>query len=124
MAKKIICIILLLFLTNQTFAQNPFEKGATSQSETQRRMVVNDSLFGGSLVKIVKWQRSIRTSIAGFVKEIKAEGVGTAFFILLGFSFLYGFVHALGPGHGKVITVSYFYQKRGAYPAGCFLDTQ
>ncbi len=38
-----------------------------------------------------------------------------ALFILLGVSFIYGIVHALGPGHGKSLAFSYFTSNKSSY---------
>jgi len=37
------------------------------------------------------------------------------FFIVLGISFIYGIVHALGPGHGKVLISAYFISQKRTY---------
>lgn len=52
------------------------------------------------------------------VKEylLKIEnGDDYALFILLGISFIYGMIHALGPGHGKSLAFSYFASNKSSY---------
>ena len=52
------------------------------------------------------------------VKEylIKIEkGDDYALFILLAVSFIYGIIHALGPGHGKSLAFSYFASNKSSY---------
>lgn len=47
------------------------------------------------------FQRSINTILVGMRKE------GTHFWSLVGICYLYGVLHAIGPGHGKVVISSY-----------------
>ncbi len=99
---------MLILALSPVYAQNPFGKSSSKSSVTSQQSVKGISVFDAVITKTTQWQRVIRTRIAKFVREIKKEGFGSAFLILLCFSFLYGLVHALGPGHGKTITVSYF----------------
>lgn len=46
--------------------------------------------------------------IREYLQEIKNNQSSYAFFALMLFSFVYGVVHALGPGHGKALVSSYF----------------
>jgi len=46
--------------------------------------------------------------IRGYLQEIKNNQSSSAFFALMLFSFAYGIIHALGPGHGKALVSSYF----------------
>ncbi|MEA1973467.1 MAG: hypothetical protein U9N34_09280, partial [Candidatus Cloacimonadota bacterium] len=46
------------------------------------------------------------------------EGNYTPILTLLLFSFLYGIIHSLGPGHGKVITGSYFLSEKSKIKKG------
>jgi ABC-type nickel/cobalt efflux system permease component RcnA/ABC-type uncharacterized transport system substrate-binding protein len=61
------------------------------------------------------------TLVSEFSKKVKEylvkidKGDNWALFILLGISFLYGIVHALGPGHGKSLAFSYFVSNKSSY---------
>lgn len=48
------------------------------------------------------------TKIRSYLLDIKYKESGMAFFSLMLFSFAYGIIHALGPGHGKALVSSYF----------------
>lgn len=56
-----------------------------------------------------------------FVKEVKKylvkieQGDNFALFTLLFVSFVYGILHALGPGHGKSLAFSYFMTNKSSY---------
>jgi ABC-type nickel/cobalt efflux system permease component RcnA/ABC-type uncharacterized transport system substrate-binding protein len=62
------------------------------------------SLFARFMAQIVAWQTKFNLALTAGLKELKSGG---AFWWLGGVSFLYGIVHAAGPGHGKVVISSY-----------------
>lgn len=47
-------------------------------------------------------QFDVQTAMAGVIRDIRG-GSATAFWTLVGLSGAYGFIHALGPGHGKIL---------------------
>ena len=57
---------------------------------------------------IVDFQRQANAEVAHHMKAIDSREDLGAFFLGLGIAFLYGMVHAFGPGHGKFIIISYF----------------
>ncbi|MEX5763514.1 nickel/cobalt transporter [Proteus mirabilis] len=54
----------------------------------------------------VQWQKVINSYLAELMQDI-SENNWQVGFILIGVSFLYGLLHAVGPGHGKVIISTY-----------------
>jgi len=106
-------VLFILFLTvtvsielfSQT-APNPFYGGKTDQSAP----VVRKPLFRNSAFynTIAAWQKTLRDRIAQFILSLKKGENESAIFIILGISFIYGVIHALGPGHRKTVMFSYF----------------
>lgn len=58
------------------------------------------------MMKSVIWQRDVNQQMSGLLKAV-AENPTQAGGVLLLFSFVYGVLHALGPGHGKVVITTW-----------------
>jgi nickel/cobalt transporter (NicO) family protein len=86
--------------------RKPVEK----QDENIATKVKQDSLLLSFTKKIKKYLLKIN------------NGDNYALFILLGISFLYGLIHALGPGHGKSLAFSYFVANRSSYLKAFFIS--
>jgi ABC-type nickel/cobalt efflux system permease component RcnA len=56
---------------------------------------------------ILDGQREMSTAISGAVRRLKAEGSIGAAAALITVSFIYGILHAAGPGHGKFVISAY-----------------
>ena len=57
----------------------------------------------------------IKNSLKTILVDIKENNSLISYFWLLLFSFLYGIVHAIGPGHGKSLVSSYFINQDKSY---------
>ena len=65
--------------------------------------------------EMVALQRELRQRMTGYARQIQERPLGAATWQLMLLSFLYGVIHALGPGHGKSIVCSYFVSRRGTW---------
>jgi len=54
----------------------------------------------------IQWQRLINQELSSLLRQV-AENPTRAGVILLGVSFGYGVLHALGPGHGKIVITTW-----------------
>ncbi|MFP3920302.1 MAG: nickel/cobalt transporter [Dichotomicrobium sp.] len=65
----------------------------------------------GTLTRFWRWveqtQQTLYRQLAGGVRKLKQERGVAAGFALVLLSFVYGVVHAIGPGHGKAVISSY-----------------
>ncbi|UXN33823.1 zinc transporter permease subunit ZevB [Avibacterium paragallinarum] len=63
-------------------------------------------LFPYLFAQTIEWQKLFNQSISSYLRQIAQRpvqaGIG-----LIAMSFLYGVLHALGPGHGKFVIASY-----------------
>ncbi len=63
--------------------------------------------YGALMSWVAETQQSMQRELAASVKSLKRGNAMAAALALAGLSFLYGVVHAVGPGHGKAIISSY-----------------
>ena len=59
-------------------------------------------------------------ALAGLIRSAKSDG--SAFWALLGISFVYGIFHAAGPGHGKAVISSYLFANEETWRRGVTLS--
>lgn len=57
---------------------------------------------------LVRMQKQIQSILSQTISSQKASGGVRGVAVLIGISFAYGFLHALGPGHRKIVLSSYF----------------
>lgn len=57
--------------------------------------------------KLIQLQRIIYLKLSGYLIDIKSGQNTTSIIVILLLGFLYGIIHALGPGHRKVVISSY-----------------
>jgi len=65
------------------------------------------------LSRINAWQKEIKSRLTRFARDIRKNPYGKPLGLFLLLSFVYGVLHALGPGHGKSIVCSYFLSRPG-----------
>lgn len=58
------------------------------------------------LLQSIQWQRQLHQQMTALLQQV-ASHPHQAGFTLMGFSLLYGILHALGPGHGKVVIATF-----------------
>ncbi|WP_072680177.1 nickel/cobalt transporter [Arcobacter sp. LA11] len=79
------------------------------------------SIYQSFLNFVVQTQQILNIKISNYFDRLEM-GESIIFFYILAVSFIYGLVHALGPGHGKLVIASYFLAKEAkikeAFKAG------
>lgn len=91
---------LLCLVAAQALAQSSLGIGSAEQP-----VQPSTGLFGGIFTWIGTEQRAFYRMMTDALKEMRQDG--SAVWLLIGLSFLYGVLHAAGPGHGKVVISSY-----------------
>lgn len=64
------------------------------------------ALWPTLLLQCVEWQRILHQQMANLLQQVHAQP-HQAGWALVGFSLVYGIVHAVGPGHGKMVIATY-----------------
>jgi nickel/cobalt transporter (NicO) family protein len=78
-------------------------------------------LFGRAIAAILQAQRQFHRKLAAALERIRDTGATAAAWTLILTSFLYGVLHAAGPGHGKAILTTYLATHRERMPRGILL---
>jgi nickel/cobalt transporter (NicO) family protein len=109
------------FMPQASPAQNPFFAPPASEQEQSRNIEERSKLLRSpALVKLNTLQRDFREKMTGYARQIQEAPTGATTISFLALTFLYGVVHALGPGHGKSIVGSYFLARRGTLKQALF----
>ena len=102
-------LLLVLFI----YCLTSFNPSLFSQTEakplvdTIAQQVSNVFQHNALLVQLTKLQQSLNKNIATKIMELKQQQQDLLLFPLMVMSFIYGIVHAIGPGHGKSIISSW-----------------
>jgi ABC-type nickel/cobalt efflux system permease component RcnA len=120
--KRIFLIVILLGLmgtwTSPTWSHNPF----TSKPETQHK--APEPLFKSQIfVKTIFWQHQLKRKMSELIRISQSEGRIKPLIVLLGIAFTYGVLHAAGPGHGKVVAMTYVLTHRASILGGILFGT-
>jgi nickel/cobalt exporter len=114
-------------------AQNPFFPGGQEGHETEeeithgqeeqrtKKEITCPRLLQPVFSMLSLWQKKLRGHLTHVSRDIQANPWGHSFLLFLILSFVYGFIHALGPGHGKSIVFSYFLSRPGRYVHGVLM---
>src|SRR3954453_14567797 len=94
------------------FAQNPFGAPRAPAAPPPGP----DGIAGWLLAKQAEFYRML----SGTIRQAKTDG--SAVWLLMGISFLYGIFHAAGPGHGKAVISSYLVANDETWKRGITLS--
>ena len=89
---------------NPSVAEGAAPPSAFAAPSTAHR---SSEAFGGIFGWVVRTQQSLQAELVTGVKNLKAGNALAGAVLLAAMSFIYGVVHAVGPGHGKTIISSY-----------------
>ena len=71
--------------------------------------------FNLILKKFIEIQQQLNAAISSNFREIGDENALIPILTILSIAFIYGVIHALGPGHGKLLVSSYFLRNNRSY---------
>ena len=130
---KIIVFFALLFcILNTNIYSNPFYSiPPSSQSEqeenNEQKEVVPVTVIGGKATDLnIKVQKDIRANIASLlntIKETKGLHRIKVILLVLALSFIYGIIHAAGPGHRKMIVFSMYLTRKASWYEPIFIGS-
>jgi ABC-type nickel/cobalt efflux system permease component RcnA len=73
-------------------------------------------IYNQFLKQLTTWQYNLNSFISSHIRAINDDSSITMSITVLGIAFIYGLIHAAGPGHGKAIVGLYFSGNRNNEP--------
>ncbi len=102
-------VVCILVIQHPVFAQNPFTAKPQSKVHHTTTHPAAKNMF---LSIITQWQHRLNQKMSDLVREAKETHSPKPLVFLLLVAFAYGMLHAAGPGHGKVLAISYILSQR------------
>ena len=103
---------------------NPFISSSKQEESTKTVKTMYVPVFVQKIiVKIAPIQKKLQSKLSTLVREFKTTGSKITLFFLLFLAFIFGIIHAIGPGHGKTILFTYFLAKRTLFIRGILVST-
>jgi nickel/cobalt exporter len=124
LAALVLCL-LLGWASAGPLAANPFTgqsgEPATGGTGQVERVSGPVAAVGRALLT---FQREANRLIATHMRAIRDGETPLALLVGVGLAFAYGVIHALGPGHGKLVVVSYFLARDAQIGRGLLMGLQ
>ena len=98
--------------------------GAPANGETAESEAAPPSLIGRIAGGFMTLQSEVNRTINHRLVAIKREHSLTALLLGLAIAFAYGVFHAVGPGHGKAVLLSYFLSQDAKISRGVWMGAQ
>jgi len=124
MNRLLICTIAAcaLFFSPAAQAANPFLAASREENKAAAQKTLLPQPLPQKYFKaLTTLQRTLHKSISGFARRFKNSPSLKDVILLFAGAFLYGIVHAAGPGHGKAFAASYFVSRSAALHKGVLL---
>ena len=116
--------ILFVLLADYAAAQSSLRPSPSLRSLEATQPAETASFIAQKLRQMIDLQRQMVRELGRYMVNIKEGGGGAAIWIGIGFAFLYGAVHAVGPGHGKMVVASFFVGREAKVWQGVLMGLQ
>lgn len=113
---------LYLFTASLLFTESAPQKAPQTEQKSTEKVTkdANNTKQEGTLQENILKQSIAK--IQSLFEDIKDEKNPLSYMFLLFFAYIYGLVHALGPGHGKTLVASYFLANERSYSKALFVS--
>jgi ABC-type nickel/cobalt efflux system permease component RcnA len=119
--------IIVIFLIYSLLPLISFAQGNPLISKKESKSPRESTRYPNFLQKILKpvyeIQRNLNRNVSKLAREIKEKKSKRSFFLIILATFIYGMIHAAGPGHGKTIIFSYFISRNAKIKKGILVGS-
>lgn len=121
---------LYLFTASIFFSETPIEHEVVANTKNEIKLTQEINITGQQAIKkqdenisfLANILKESITKIKSLFESIKDEKNPLSYMFLLFFAYVYGVIHALGPGHGKTLVASYFLSNERSYLKALFIS--
>jgi nickel/cobalt transporter (NicO) family protein len=96
----LLCLAILIVFTIPLVTDSYVEANSAAVQTGKAQPTPTQNWF---LYQVTEGQKKLNKEITNNIRALKKEPKPAVFFGLLGIAFLYGSLHAVGPGHGKMV---------------------
>lgn len=121
MKKFILSVCAMFFAVNANAIP---AMGADTTAVKKEKQVENNSILKPIKVQILKWNMWINKQIPKYMKSLKNSPNFMVVFTALFAAFIYGIIHTMGPGHGKMVVATYFLTQDAKFMQGVWLGVK
>ena len=121
---RLVLLVLLLCFGTATaaFADDPFGHPAGADPAPATEPAARGpSLMGGFVQRLAREQSKINDRISHEIRTVRDTGSMAAMLTILSITFLWGVLHAAGPGHGKTLVAAYFATTEARWTSGIIM---
>jgi len=116
----VLVTLLLLVGAGQGSRADPFTGGSAPPPQSNAGAA---SVAGEAMRWLATTQEQLNEAIAAAFHRVQDQHSRAALALILALAFLYGVIHAVGPGHGKSIVASYFVAHHARWTAGIVMGS-
>ena len=109
-----ILLTLLFGLSAPSHADPLTGHGGTPEASVSDNTGFSEAALG----QLMALQRELNDAISAAFHDVEETGSHRALALILVLAFLYGVLHAIGPGHGKSVVASYFVGRHARWASG------
>jgi nickel/cobalt transporter (NicO) family protein len=110
--RLVLFVLLLCFGAATAALADPFGAGADPAP------TAGPSLMGGFVQRLAREQSKINERISHEIRTLRDTGSIPSLLTILSIAFLWGVLHAAGPGHGKSLVAAYFVATEARWTSG------
>ncbi len=129
MKRYLLYILFVVFIQSVSAQTNPFltpddnaDTVTVQQTVKKRNSGLQIPLLNQFIKKNAEFQRIIKHKLSSLARDYKSTESVKAIMVLFFLAFIYGILHSMGPGHGKIFIFSYILTERPNIKRAVFIS--